>query len=99
MLSRASIARQPWPVELIVLNANCWSLGAASGGSAIPKAFVTPAAADAAADAAAEGGAADAADDAAADGFGDSAGAQASRTAGAAISPPTTTADRPMNER
>jgi hypothetical protein len=55
----------------------------------------------AAADAAAEGAAAEAAaDGAAADGaVEDAAGEHASMTAGAAMRPPTTTADRPMNER
>src|SRR3954447_20701494 len=111
MLSSASMARQPWPLELIVASVNCVSFGPASGGSGTPNALVTPppaaapdadAAADgAAAEAAADGAAAEAAaDGAAADGAVEAAaGAHASSTAGAAITPPTTTAERPMNER
>src|SRR4051812_33863022 len=107
MLSSASIARQPWPAELIVPSVYCCSFGAASAGNGTPNALFWPladadAAADgAAADAAADGAAADAAaDGAAADGAVEAAaGAHASSTAGAAMTPPTTTAERPMNER
>src|SRR4051812_7376172 len=111
MLSSASMARQPWPLELIVASVNCVSFGPASGGSGTPNALVAPpAAADPDADAAADGAAAEAAaDGAAAEAAADGAAADgavevvvvphASMTAGTAMRPPTTTADRPMNER
>src|SRR6478735_3003652 len=99
MLSRASIARQPWPAELIVPSVYCCSLGPASAGNGTPNALFWPLAeadADAAADGAAAEAAADgAATDAAADGAATdgaveaAAGAHASSTAGAAITPPT----------
>jgi hypothetical protein len=84
-------------------------LGPASAGNGTPNALFWPLAeadADAAADGAAAEAAADgAATDAAADGAATdgaveaAAGAHASSTAGAAITPPTTTAERPMNDR
>ena len=74
------------------------SLGPASAGSGTPNALVTAPAADAlgAAPLAATDGAVEAAVDGAVEVV---AGAQASSTAGAAIRPPTTTAERPMNDR